>query len=289
PLLGVRNVSTSGLFSCKNEVSVSSRVFVQNVMSFYDSMSEFYDPWASGDPAYAPSGTFYRSLGLAANGTLVEVGVGTGRIAIELAALGRSVIGIDASEPMLAACRRNAVAAGVLDRLTLCHMDACRLGLCGVDLLTIPFRTIGHFVTPDARRTIFTQVHAALASGGRFAFDHYVFDRAWAEAHDAVPRLMHESISGTGASLVVWDTYRYDFPAGRMDCLITVERTAPNGTVIDRQHNAFPFAWLDAAEVRTLAADVGFKVEAVYGDFNGGAFSDTSPDQVWILRKAGRA
>ncbi len=256
-------------------------------MSFYDAMAEFYDPWASGDPACEPSCAFYRGLGLANGGTLVEVGVGTGRIAIELASLGRPVIGIDASEPMLAVCRRNAEAAGVPDRLTLCRMDARRLGLRGVDLLTIPFRTIGHFVTPDDRRAVFTQVHAALASGGRFAFDHYVFDRAWAEAHDAVPRLMHASISGTGAGLVVWDTYRYDFAAGRMDCLITVERTASDGTVVSRRHNAFPFAWVDAAEVRTLAAEVGFDIEAVYGDFDGGAFSDASSNQVWILRKAG--
>lgn len=254
-------------------------------MPDYDAIAEFYDQWALGDPACLPSETFYRRLCLAAIGTVVEVGVGTGRIALELARHGRSIIGIDISEPMLAACRRKAESLGVTNRLTLCRMDARRLGLRGVDLVILPFRTIGHFTTRAARRAIFAELHAALAPGGRFVFDHYIMDRTWAETHDGVPRLMYRSASFAEDGLFVWDTYRYDFAAGVMDCIVTVERTASDGTVAERRHTEFPFAWVTPAEVAHLAAEVGFRVESTHGDFDGGPLTHGSSNQVWILRK----
>ena len=55
-----------------------------------------------GDPLGGADITFYVELAREANGLLVELAVGTGRVAIPVAqATGRSVVGIDSSPAML--------------------------------------------------------------------------------------------------------------------------------------------------------------------------------------------
>ena len=81
-------------------------------------MSSWYDTWAD---RYAERSTgvtsdvvFYVELAREADGLLVELAVGTGRVAIPVAqATGRSVVGIDSSSAMLAQARKRAVEAGV--------------------------------------------------------------------------------------------------------------------------------------------------------------------------------
>src|SRR3954470_18082966 len=78
-------------------------------------MSSWYDAWA--DRYEATDGAdvaFYVELARAADGPVVELAVGTGRVAIPVArATGRPVIGIDSSQGMLAQARSRAVEAGV--------------------------------------------------------------------------------------------------------------------------------------------------------------------------------
>jgi cyclopropane fatty-acyl-phospholipid synthase-like methyltransferase len=254
-------------------------------MHQYDVIADFYDLWARGDPACLPSENFYRRLCLSTPGTLVEIGVGTGRIALTLASNGRSVVGIDSSEQMLTVCRQKADQLGVSGSIVLIRMDARNLGLRNIDLIILPFRTIGHFTTPEARRQLFSEVHAALSLGGLFVFDHYILDRAWAQAHHCIPRLMHHSRSSTGGGVLIWDTYRYHFTEEHMDCLITLERTDTDGVVVTRRHIAFPFALVAQQEIAQLAAATGFKVDAVHGSFDEDMLTADSTDQVWTLRK----
>ena len=66
---------------------------------------------------------FYVDEALADGGPVVELGVGTGRIAVPVAAAAVPVIGIDSSQEMLDVCRRQAAAAGVE------HLLDLRLGI----------------------------------------------------------------------------------------------------------------------------------------------------------------
>src|SRR6476469_402547 len=81
--------------------------------SWYDALADGYGDWST---RFSPDVPFY--VGLArdadADGPLVELAVGTGRVAIPVAqATGRRVIGIDSSPAMLAQARVRAVEAGV--------------------------------------------------------------------------------------------------------------------------------------------------------------------------------
>src|SRR4051794_41737500 len=78
--------------------------------NWYDAWADQYDEQPAGVAADVP---FYVALAREADGLLVELAVGNGRVAIPVAqATGRRVVGIDSSRAMLAKARESAVEAG---------------------------------------------------------------------------------------------------------------------------------------------------------------------------------
>ena len=83
----------------------------------YDSIADLYDPWSA---SVVEDVGFYLDEARRSGGPVVELGVGTGRIAVPIAADGIRVIGVDSSRGMLEVCARRAALAGVEARF------ACR-------------------------------------------------------------------------------------------------------------------------------------------------------------------
>src|SRR5262245_56323485 len=82
----------------------------------YDGIARLYDPWSA---SVTEDVAFYVEEARRAEGPVVELGVGTGRIAIPTACDGIAVIGVDSSAGMLEICREHAELAGVADRVEL--------------------------------------------------------------------------------------------------------------------------------------------------------------------------
>ena len=101
-------------------------------MSLYDSIAELYDPWSV---SVTEDVGFYVEEAKRAGSPVVELAVGTGRIAVPTAAAGVRVIGIDSSPGMLEVCRRRAELAGVSELLDAIVLTAqpTRLRACSGD------------------------------------------------------------------------------------------------------------------------------------------------------------
>jgi ubiquinone/menaquinone biosynthesis C-methylase UbiE len=127
---------------------------------------------------------YYVDLARHADGPVIELAVGTGRIAIPIVErTGRRVIGIDLSPAMLARARENAAAAGV--ELELREGDMRELDYESVtDLVICPYRALLHVPTWRDRRRVFERVACALRPGGRFAWNAFVFDHRYAMEYD---------------------------------------------------------------------------------------------------------
>ena len=80
----------------------------------YDSFADIYSVWTDTAASARANLSFYVDAYLAADGPVVELGVGDGRIAVEAAARGCPVIGVDLSSAMLERCRQRAAQAAVL-------------------------------------------------------------------------------------------------------------------------------------------------------------------------------
>jgi predicted RNA methylase len=74
-------------------------------MSVYDAIAELYDPWSR---SVTEDVSFYVEEAERAGSPVVELGVGTGRIAVPTAAAGIRVIGVDSSpgSPGCSTCGR---------------------------------------------------------------------------------------------------------------------------------------------------------------------------------------
>jgi SAM-dependent methyltransferase len=129
--------------------------------SWDETLSLRYDEWAAHMTADIG---FYVDLAKKADGPLVELAVGNGRVAVPVAqATGKRVVGIDTSPSMLSQARAAAEAAGV--ELDLRNEDMRELTLDEpAALIYCPFRALLHLPTWADRRRTFERVAASLAS-----------------------------------------------------------------------------------------------------------------------------
>src|SRR5216110_1673395 len=142
-------------------------------MSWDEAFANCYEEWSAPMTADVP---FYVNLARQADGALVELAIGNGRVAIPVAqATGRRVIGIDSSPAMLAQARLRAAEAGV--ELDLRAVDMRDLALDEpAALIYCPFRALMHLPTWADRRRTFERVAASLRPDGRFAWNAFAFD-----------------------------------------------------------------------------------------------------------------
>src|SRR5947208_4565128 len=149
---------------------------------------------------------FYVELAREADGPVVELAIGNGRVAIPVAqAIGRPVIGIDTSPAMLDLARAGASEAGI--ELQLHEGDMRELALDEpAALIYCPFRALLHLPTWADRRRTFERVAASLKPGGRFAWNAFAFD------HQVASRL-----DGTHQDLPVPHTVHYAVGDNRVD------------------------------------------------------------------------
>src|SRR3954451_16755267 len=130
-------------------------------MSEYDDWAPIYDAWASDmteDVAH------YLSLAREGHGPIVELMVGSGRVAIEVVReTGKPVLGIDSSTAMLEIARERAV--GLPLELRLGAMGDLELDE-PASLIYIPFRSLLHLHGWQYKRRVFERVAASLRPGG---------------------------------------------------------------------------------------------------------------------------
>jgi SAM-dependent methyltransferase len=106
--------------------------------------------------------------GLAGGGRALELGIGTGRIALPLAERGVPVHGIDLSQPMVDQLR--AKPGGDAIDVTIGDFSTTRVA-GEFSLAYLVFNTIENLTTQDAQVACFRNVAAHLEPGGRFVIE----------------------------------------------------------------------------------------------------------------------
>jgi SAM-dependent methyltransferase len=229
-------------------------------MSEYDPFAENYDEWSNHMADDIP---FYVGLAREADGPVVELAVGTGRVAIPVArATGQRVIGIDLSPAMLAVAGERAAAAEVDLDLRLGDMRDLDLDE-PASLVYSPFRSLLHLPTWADKRRVFERVVQNLRPGGRFAWNVFVFDHALASRLDG----QHQE-----------------------EPLPHTVRQCPHESRVDLALDSgaeVSLFWATKNEWLGLIEVAGLEVEALYGDFEHGPFDEGSREFVWVARKPG--
>ena len=230
-------------------------------MSSYDAIAELYDPWSA---SVVEDVAFYLEEARRSGSPVVELGVGTGRIAVPLGADGIRVIGVDSSRAMLEVCARRAALAGVTLDLRVGDLREPPVTE-RVPLVICPFRSLLHMHTDEDRLGVLGAAYDLLLPGGRFVFDVFTPDAddiaqtqgRWLERE---PGIFEHA---------VWD-----------ESARTLTLTVRG----DERETTMALAWLSPDEWRGLLEQAGFEIEACYGWFDRTPYKGRE-DTVWVTRR----
>ena len=229
-------------------------------MSAYDKIARLYDPWSRSVVEDVP---FYLDEARRSGGPVLELAVGTGRIAVPIAASGIPVVGVDLSEGMLQVARERAQEVGA--ELDLRYGDMRDPPVEGTfPLVLVPFRSMLHMETDADRRAVLRAIKRHLAPDGRLIFD--VFAPAADDIEDTHGRWIEREPG-------IWE--RADWNEQTRTLVLRVrDETA---------ESEMSLAWLSMPEWRLLLAEEGFEVDALYGWFDRSPWAG-GEDSIWVCR-----
>jgi SAM-dependent methyltransferase len=232
--------------------------------SVYDAIAGIYDPWSR---SVTEDVQFYVEEALASGGPVVELAVGTGRIAVRIAEAGVRVIGVDGSREMLAVARDFARERGVEAFLDL------RLGDLRsppvrerVPLVIVPFRSLLHMRTDPDRLAALRAARRLLERDGRLVFD------VFAPSADDI-----EATHGRWLEREPGIFERADWDEEERVLTLSVRGGESASTM--------ELAWLSPAEWQALIERAGFELDGLYGWFDRRPY-DGGEDFVFVARRS---
>jgi len=226
----------------------------------YDPIASLYDRW---NTSVVEDIDFYTEEARLSGGPVLELGVGTGRIAVPIARAGVPVIGVDSSAPMLDLCRERSREAGVAELVDLRLGDLREPPVAEkVPLAISPFRAFLHLLSNKERLLTLTRIRDLLRPDGRFVFD--VFSPSSQDIAATHGRWIEREPE-------IFERADWDAAERRL----TLRVRAPEG------ETSMDLAWLSQPEWNELLEQSGFSVEACYGWFDRSPY-DGGADMVFL-------
>ena len=216
----------------------------------------------------------YRALADRADGPVLELAAGTGRLAVPLAAAGHAVTAVDIDEAMLARARERATDAGLRpDAITFIEGDLLELperegGPGGYGLALIALNSIMLLATRERQRAAIRALATQLRPGGIAAVDAWLPDADDLARFDG--RVFHEWIRTdpkTGAHVTKTGSAVHDASSGTL-VLTAIFDEAPQGEAPRRWIRQDRLRLISADELTAFAEESGLRVEVVAGGYD---------------------
>jgi len=223
---------------------------------------------------------FYVEEAKGANGPVLEIACGTGRIAIPIAQSGVEVVGLDRSATMLAHARTKAAA----DQVNIRWIESdCRQFELGrkFALIFMAFNSMQHLHDHASLAALFAHVRSHLAPGGRFAFDVFNPSIAILGRDPGRRHLEREYEDPDGRGTVALETTAVYDDAAQVN-RITLYFSLPEEK--DFRVEPLHLRCFYPQELDLLVRANGFEIEAKYGDFKRKTFASGDMKQVVVCR-----
>src|SRR6266850_735314 len=204
---------------------------------------------------------FYRDAARDCGDPVLELGCGTGRVTMAVAEAGKRITGLELSERMLerAVKKRGELRVEARERVHLVQGDMAKFDLGEkFRLVIIPFRVFQHLLEERQQIGCLECVQKHLMRKGRLILDVFQTDaERMAAFHRAEQRNDVEMI------------FSVVHPGGRKERLVF----------------AWTLRYFFRYEVEHLLARCGFKVSALYGDFDRTPVRDESPEMIFVAER----
>jgi len=243
-----------------------------NDSSYGDSFADVYDEWYHGISDVAS--TVQTLADLAGGGRVLELGVGTGRLAIPLAATGLKVHGLDTSDLML-----QKMAAKEGGGNVHAHLGDMVDDMPGgpFTLVFVAYNTFFNLLTHERQQACFAAVASTLVDGGRFVIEAFVPDTA----HDPESNITVRSIATDRVVLSISTANAADQLAeGQF-----IDITEAGGVRL----RPWSIRWATTAQLDEMAAGAGMTLSDRWEAFDRTPFTAESERQVSVFCKGSRA
>jgi SAM-dependent methyltransferase len=251
----------------------------------WDEYAPFYD-WENARTLGRRDVPFWRNLAVNAGGRVLELGCGTGRIALPLGRAGVHVIGIDRSAAMLARARKRVRRARLDGRVDLIRGDIRHLPFVSslndlrpqFPLVIAPYGVLQSLLRERDLAATLASVHAVLEPGGTFGLELVADLPSWEEYRQRVSLKGWRRDAG-GAHVTLVETVRQD--RERRLTIFDQEFTERVGRTRHVRRFSLTFRTLSVPQMVRRLEKAGFAVTALLGDYRGGPW-DARAD-VWMI------
>lgn len=248
----------------------------------WDEYAAFYD-WENARTLGRRDVPFWQRLAVAAGGSVLELGCGTGRISIPLARAGVDLVGIDRSSPMLDRARRRLRRAHLTERVRLIRGDIRLLPFRsarrrGFTMVMAPYGVLQSLLRERDLAAALESVGRVLRRGGVFGLELVADLPAWQEYRRRVSLSgWRQRRGGTHVTLV--ETVRQD--RRRRLTIFDQEFTERHGRRRTTRRFALAFRTLSVPQMTRRLEHSGFQVTAVLGDYDGRPWDSRA--EVWVI------
>jgi ubiquinone/menaquinone biosynthesis C-methylase UbiE len=249
----------------------------------WDEYAPFYD-WENAQTQGRRDVAFWRRLAKAASGHVLELGCGTGRIAMPLARAGVSVVGVDRSSQMLAHARRRVQRSRYGHHVRLLRGDIRDLPFpdASFGLVMAPYGILQSLLRERDLGLTLKEVARVLVSGGTCGLELVADLPSWCEYR------RHTSLQGprgADAHVTLIESVRQDRARGLT--LFDQEFVEERGPTTRRKTFTLAFRTLSVPQMTRRLSKAGLDVTAILGDYDGGPWDSRAEAWIVLARKGG--
>jgi ubiquinone/menaquinone biosynthesis C-methylase UbiE len=248
----------------------------------WDQYAPFYD-WENARTVARRDVGFWQRLAAAQEGPVLELGCGTGRIALPVVRAGTRLVGIDRSAPMLERARRRLARARLGHRAMLVRGDIRHLPFRsrrGFGLVMAPYGILQSLTRERDLRAALESVVRVMRRGGLFGIDLVPDLPRWSEYQR---RTSLTGPRGAKATVTLIESVRQD--RGRRLTIFNHEYVERRGRMRSIHRFALTFRTLSVPQMARRLEAAGFTIQAILGDYRGGPWDERADVWVMLARK----
>jgi SAM-dependent methyltransferase len=253
-------------------------------LNSYDRIAQLYDQ-DMGQNVSGKDIDFYVRAGVMARGQVLELGCGTGRIALPLIRAGCAVVGVDASLKMLQQMKRKAdqLAAEERQRLLMGCMNMASLALNSkFALILCPYSAISYLIDETDFGNFLNAVRRCLKRTGRFILDIFAPRADVLCLPDEHVFFDYRREIADGLFLERRKTIEKDLSARKNRITRYYSLVGHGGSVLEEFSTRETIRYYFQTELKLLLQSHGFEVLGEYGDFEGQPFHDQAQMMVFV-------
>ncbi len=245
----------------------------------WDDYAPFYD-WENAQTLDRRDVRFWQRMAERANGPVLELGCGTGRVTLPVARTGARIVGVDRSSEMLARAMKRSRRSRLKMQLSLLRADIRFLPFrpaARFDLVMAPYGILQSLVSDADLRATLASVERVIARRGIFGIDLVPDLPVWKEYRNKVR--FRGSRRGNTSRITLVESVRQD--RARKLTIFDQEYVERRGRHSRTHRFSLVFRTLTVPQMARRLENAGFRIRAILGDYDGEAWDPRA--DVWLI------